>query len=209
MIPKIFHRIWLDEVVPPIYEVFWMKFQELHPDWEFRTWNDSTEALDFMDLNYLWDEVNPIAGRTDLLRYEIMAKIGGVYVDTDVEPLQSFESLLEVETPFLAWEAEDRLCPTVIGAPPNNPPFVEFVEYLPGWIDGTRGKTTDPVLVTGPIPLTEFMTGREDIRRLPPYYFYPVGPLERKLIGGDYHPDSLAVHHWSKGWGKKKSCCGK
>lgn len=207
-IPKVFHRIWLDDPIPPKFDQYWKMFQNLHPDWEFRTWNTGEEALDFLENKALWDMVDPIAGRSDLLRYEIIGRLGGIYVDTDVEPLKSFEPLLECECPFIGWESEDRLCPTVIGSPPMHPKMMSVVEGLSDWVISHKDEK-DPVIQTGPIYITEVLKGVDGFRRLPPYYFYPVGPTERSLLNGDYHPDSYSVHHWAKGWGGPSKCCGK
>lgn len=203
VIPRIFHRIWLDDPGPPNhFEQFWTKFSQLHPDYEFKTWSSSKEAVELLTYPELWDKVNPLAGRTDVLRYELVAKFGGVYVDTDVEPLKNWDPLLEFDKPFIGWESEDRLCPTVIGGPPGHPALIDLVNELPSWVE-QHADEKDPVIQTGPIFITKAWSKREDVIRLPLGYFYPIGPTERRLIGHTEYPAfSYSVHHWAKGWGK-------
>lgn len=204
-IPRTFHRIWIprheQDVIPARFQEYWKMFQDLHPDWEFKTWGDESYIKDWLVNRDLWDVVNPLAGRTDLLRYEIILREGGIYVDADVEPLRAFDDLLHGD-PFMGWESEDRLCPTVIGGEAGHPALAALVEGLPGWVQ-EHAEETDPVVQTGPIYVTEQWRSREDVRRLPPVYFYPVGPTERKLLGGPYPGGSYSVHHWNKGWGNK------
>lgn len=201
MIPKVFHRIFLDDPIPDKFQQFWRKFQELHPGWEFKTWGSKAEALEWSEIKDVWPKVNQLAGITDLLRYEIILREGGIYVDTDVEPLKAWESLLDGD-PFVGWESSERLCPTVIGAEPGHPAMMKLLEDIIANVEENPGEK-DPVIQTGPIPLTKSWQGRDDVRRLPMSYFYPVGPTQRRLLGRVSPPsESYGLHHWAKGWAK-------
>lgn len=197
MIPKKLHRIWLDEPIPERYEQFWQGLSELHPDWELITWNDSNK-LDWLRCRDVFDAVTSHAGRADVLRYEIIAKYGGVYVDTDVEGLKPFDPLLDDDRAFIAWENTELLCPTVIGAPPNHAALNALLDELPDWF--AHNKRKPPNEQTGPVFITKQWRRRDDVRRLPPVAFYPVGWWEKKRLGGPYPARSYAVHHWDKGW---------
>ena len=197
LIPKVFHRIFLDEPVPAKFEAFWDRFRELHPAWEFVTWSDSSE-LDWIRNRALFDQCTTHAGRADVLRFEIMASYGGVYVDTDVEPLRAFDSLLESDEPFAGWEKRGLLCPTVLGGPPAHPAFDAVVGMLPDW--ARKFPPDKPNLQTGPRPFTHAWRWRSDVRTLPREAFYPVGWWERDQLGGPYPPESFCVHHWEQSW---------
>lgn len=197
MIPKVFHRIFLDDPIPLKFEAFWDTFMVLHPDWEFLTWNDSSK-LGWMRNQEAFASVTTHAGRSDILRYEILAKYGGIYVDTDVEPLRSFEELVYDDRAFAGWENQTLLCPTVLGAPPGHPAFESLLSHLPAWIE--RHPDQPPNKQTGPHFLTRMWFFRDDVRRLSPVYFYPVGWWERDKLGGPYPEESFCVHHWNQGW---------
>lgn len=197
--PKTFHRIWLDEdgrdPIPAKFEAFWDRFKELHPGWRFVTWQ-SVEGLDWMRCRETFDAQTTHAGRSDVLRYEVVAQFGGIYVDTDVEPLRSFEPLLD--EPFAGWEDRNMICPTVIGAPAGHPATEALVRYLPDWERMHRGKP--PNKATGPYFLTAQWRHRKDVRLLPPSAFYPVHWSDKASLGGPYPPESFAVHHWNASW---------
>lgn len=200
MIPRVLHRIWLDEPVPAEYDAYWERFRELHPDWQLVTWDDSSK-LDWLRCRATYDQATTHAGRSDVLRYEILAAQGGVYVDTDVEPLRALDELLEDDRPFAAWEDDTVLCPTVMGASAGHPAVEALLLALPAW--AARHRPSEPNKQTGPLFLTEVWRPRADVRRLPPSAFYPVGWWERDLLGNvEYPPESFAVHHWAKGWGQ-------
>lgn len=200
-IPRIFHRIWLDEPIPPRFEAFWTQLKALHPGWEFKSWERTADVREHLMRPDLFDSFTDYpaayALRADLARYDLIAKFGGVYVDTDIEPLRSFEPLLDDDRAFIAWENDHRLCPSVFGATPQHPAVRQLVEALPERL----ALTGDPSHRTGPAFVTEQWRERDDVRRLPPSAFYPVGWWEQHLLGGPYPERSYAVHHWAKGWG--------
>lgn len=205
--PKIFHRIWLDEEERPGFAAWRDKLAELHPDWEIRTWQDSGEArkmLTSADLLPLWDryiESDPFGRIPDILRYSLLYRFGGVYIDTDFEPLRPIDELLDGGKPFAAWENDRTMCTAILGSPPKHPAVKVLLTGLPDSCARTEEKT--PNYATGPEYATSLWRGRSDVKRLPPWTFYPVGWWERHLLGdpANYHPDTFAVHHWAKGWG--------
>jgi mannosyltransferase OCH1-like enzyme len=201
MIPRTFHRVWLDEPIPPTFEGFWETLKALHPGWEFVTWSDS-EALGWMseDLREVFDWQETWAGRSDVLRYAAVERFGGIYLDTDVEPLRGFDDLLD-GPPFAAWEDHNLICPTVIGAEAHHPAMVDLVRFLPRWAAGRR--TRPPNFQTGPYFLTARWRRRRDVRLLEPVSFYPVHWSRRDDLGGPYPAESYAVHHWAAGWLKE------
>ena len=197
MIPRIFHRIYLDEPVPAKFDEFWARFQFMHPDWDFVTWSDSS-VLDWLRCKSTFDMVETHAGRADVLRYEILYRYGGFYVDTDVEPLRSFEPLVNTDKAVIGWENEHLLCPTVIGAPMRHPALDLLLTDLPVYARKHVGAW--PNMQTGPNFLTPRWRKRDDVERLDRTAFYPVGWWEKKLLGGPYPSASYCVHHWNAGW---------
>lgn len=199
LIPHVFHRIWLDEPAPEHFEGYWQEFHRLHPEYGFMTWNNSsTEALPFMRCRREFEQAKTWAGKSDVLRYEILYEVGGIYVDADVQPLRPFDDLLEDDRPFIGWEDENLLCPTVMGAPPQHPAIGALLLALPAWFHKYRN--AQPNRQTGPYFVTKHLRGRSDVRLLEPDAFYPVHWSEKRKLGGPYPERSYAVHHWAAGW---------
>jgi mannosyltransferase OCH1-like enzyme len=196
MIPKVLHRVWLDEPIPEVFEGYWRTFQRLHPGWRFVTWATS-ESLGWLRCLDVFQRQTTWAGKSDVARYEVLARFGGIYVDTDVEPLRAFDDLLD-GPPFAAWEDTRMICPTVMGSPATHPAIEALVEGLPRWANARAHRP--PNQQTGPYFLTKMWRHRPDVRLLPPETFYPVHWSERARLGGPYPAGSYAVHHWNAGW---------
>ena len=95
IIPKIMHQIWIGGTkLPPLYEHYLRECKALHPDWDFKLWTD--DNINSMDLQYrdLYDKARSWLGKSDILRYEILMKYGGVYRDTDVKCIRPLDELL-------------------------------------------------------------------------------------------------------------------
>lgn len=202
-IPQTFHRVWLDEPVPDEYEHYWKAFQEMHPDYEFVTWSAAAD-LDWME-NWELFQAFPagrqqtLAFRADVARYEILLRYGGIYVDTDVEPLRPFDELTEDPRMFIAWCSDKELDPAVMGAPAGHGALRALVSNLAG-IDP---HSDSPPGTTGPTYATSALRGRADVRRLPPVAFFPYhwrDMTDRERMDGFWPERSYAVHHWAAGW---------
>jgi hypothetical protein len=201
--PRIFHRVWLDEDESPRFAAWKERLAELHPDWEIKTWQDSSEFT-WLRNQSLFDRYlrsDPFGRVPDILRYELLWRYGGVYIDCDFEPLRPFDDLLDDPRPFAAWENDRTMCTALLAAPPKHPAIDELIRGLPERAAAFEG--APPNHATGPEYATALWRVRDDVRRLPPWTFYPVGWWERDLLGNpkNYHPDTYAVHHWAKGWG--------
>lgn len=90
------------------------------PDYEFVEWTETTVDFDeFPFLRRAW-ETRQFAHLSDMVRLLVLLRHGGIYVDTDVEIVRSFDPLLEAS--FLAgymWEC--MLGTAVFGAEPGHP----------------------------------------------------------------------------------------
>ena len=107
-IPKILHLIWVGDNDEPVYLFDHLnKWISLLPDWEIMLWtnNDMTTKHFPLNIIYLLDKVKMGAQKADIMRYFIMEKYGGVYMDADVEPHSCLNPLIN-QLP----EAEVILC---------------------------------------------------------------------------------------------------
>ena len=111
MIPKIIHYCWFGGKPMPELALkcieSWKKFL---PEYELRLWNEDT--FDINSVPYVKEayEARKFAFVTDYIRLCALEREGGVYMDTDVEVLQSFDSLLD-DTAFIGLEESLALLP--------------------------------------------------------------------------------------------------
>lgn len=89
----------------------WLK---KHPMWTMKLWTEK-EIARFTNLDLL-AKCSNLAMRSDIARYEIIYREGGIYLDTDMECLKNIEMLIQ-GTEFVAcWQRPDILSNAIFGA---------------------------------------------------------------------------------------------
>lgn len=199
MIPRVLHRI----VLPPMEDEGyvaenWVNFAALHPTWELKSWT-SADPRDWQLVGGLLAKSFSPAQRADLLRLEILWREGGVYVDTDCEPVRALDPLLTAEM-FIGSEDGISLTNAVMGAEPGHPAIKAYIDA----VVASFKPYEPPHISTGPRVATEVLGQRTDVTVLPPVAFYPESfshggsnptPVAEFLDAGTY-----IVHRWAKTW---------
>lgn len=141
LIPKRIHRIWLGGSTMGRRErEYGRRWERLHPGWEMMLWHEGNLPED-LSLRGLIDSMNVTAMKSDALRYELLYRYGGIYLDVDVEPLKNVEPLLGGVELLLGYEDDDNLCNAIMGAVPGHP-------FLKRLVEGVTASTMDPTHVT-------------------------------------------------------------
>jgi mannosyltransferase OCH1-like enzyme len=214
-IPKRFVRIWLGQAeIPSDFQDWWEDFKTIHPDYEFITLGDD-HGIEIPDyLQEIYDTVDSYAGRSDILRLVYLQQQGGIYVDTDIMPLKSFEPLRQLGQPFLAKRSGKSFESAVIGSPANHRSFDVLLRKLPEWYD--ENKTRAASVKTGPAFISSVLFGRNDVAHLPSKYFYPFNGFmapkrdektkmfEEKNFSEEMYCAHFSNHRWGGNPNKRK-----
>ena len=133
---------------------------------------------------------------------------GGVYCDTDVEALKSFDPLLENEA-FAGFEDYGRIGTCILGSEKGNPIFKEILDYYESrhFIigSGVYDTTPNPEIIT-PILKKYGLTSENKIQNLgritvyPIEYFCPYIPYIKEH--NFFTENTMANHHFSGTWTK-------
>lgn len=112
MIPKIIHYCWFGKgAMPELVERCIALWRTHMPDWEYRLWTednfDVTTAPRYVQEAYA---AKKYAFVSDYVRLWALEREGGVYLDTDVEVLRSFDPLLS-DIAFIGLEESKALLP--------------------------------------------------------------------------------------------------
>ena len=97
MIPKVIHYCWFGgKPLTPEILLFIESWKKHLPDYELKEWNESN-----FDVNSsVWTKeaysCHKFAFVSDYVRLKILYEYGGIYMDTDVEVLRSFDDLLDL-----------------------------------------------------------------------------------------------------------------
>jgi len=140
--PKIIHQIWegRSEPLPDFYQKMGETWKKHHPDWQYEFW-DNARMNTFIKENFPeWIEVYANfkydVQRWDVIRYLILYKIGGMYVDFDYECLKPFDNFIRTDNKCYFAMEPDEHCRAMGGEKYFNnalmitPPCQPFFEYL-------------------------------------------------------------------------------
>ena len=197
-IPKVIHQIWLGSAVPRKLKRYSESWRRHHPDWEFRIWTDR-EVADFdFATRPLFDEAECWGQKSDLLRVEILNRVGGVYVDFDylsykpidllVERYDFFTTLKYIFTAHLGWPAvwPDPIvaCNSLMGTRPGHPILSAYLDLVTArWHDRERYELAEGELL--PIAIAA-MGGKKNAARMKSTgvrTFLPFGEVVSELAG--------------------------
>lgn len=201
MIPKLFHRIWFGG--KPMFPLFaewgesWLKH---HPDWTMKTWTE--EDVSNLDCVDILKRCSCLAQMSDVARYEILLREGGLYIDTDIECLRPIDSLIKDYDFFGCWvrEGSGILSNALIGSVPGHLILADLVQETPG-----RFKP-EPWDIMGPPFFTEIVKRHGLVKVFSQKTFMPYSWLEYKNLPEKPIrnlpplPDSYAVNHRSSIW---------
>jgi mannosyltransferase OCH1-like enzyme len=192
-IPKILHFIWLgDRKIPKNFINYMTGWKDLHQNWEYKLWTNTP----FLKNIGLYNKSELLAQKADIVRYEILYKFGGVYVDTDMECIKCIEPLTKDLRAFVGYENDEGLVGNaIIGAIPKHPLLDFIINVLPY----EYVNNTEVIWQTGPGLLTKCVKYlNQDVKIFERKIFYPITSFgERELPKFDYY----TIHHWSySGW---------
>lgn len=224
LIPKTLHYVWLGtRPMHPIMVGWQETWKKLHPGWRSKTWREDPDLpqhlltcddqiLECRHPDYL-RRCPTYAKRSDVWRYEILEQLGGVYLDTDFEPVKALDPLLEDVEAFAGlcttrygWSDADpdgktktEVGCSIMGAAPHHPWLRELVALTPE-------QDPEPQLSLAFPFLTSVTARHPDVTIFPPATFYPV-TWDKYAVGGrrslrrEPPPDGCyAIHQWSSNW---------
>jgi hypothetical protein len=198
-IPHALHRVWLGEAeMPRRYRAYGDTFSEHHPGWEIRLWTDADlPALDVGETERA--RARSSSELSNLVRYEILSRHGGIYVDTDVECRRCFEPLLRGSDAFAGLELPGRVGNAVLGSVPGHRAFTRAAHEC----RETLGLGAHSPDANGPYFLSLILEQEPGVRILEQSAFYPYLWTEPER-SGDSFPRAYAVHHWAASWKASK-----
>lgn len=231
-IPKIIHQIWsgVDEPLPENFKILGNTWKRDYPDWEYRLW-DNQMMNDFVKTYYpqhwyVYCKYPFNVQRWDAIRYLILDKIGGMYVDFDYESIKPMDKLLDGRTCCFALEKDFisnffRVFNNALMLSMPGDPFmrkvVEYVFSKTTLVQQYGSKHAAVFNVTGPYALirlydTLTMQEKENIYLIPAKYVSPftgseaeevrLGVKEQRLE--DCLEEAYAIHYYFSNWAHDK-----
>jgi mannosyltransferase OCH1-like enzyme len=203
MIPTVLIRTVPAETSPEV-EGYWSGAQALHAGWSFVTYRDPLDPALFPLTSPFWGRCGSGAQLAGLVRLEALWRLGGIYLDSDVQVFRSLDPLRSLGC-FAAWEDDDTLPDAVLGATPHHPAIRACIDLAleriqstsTDWRTGNGAWSTGPGVTTTVLPFFDGVTclGRES--------FYGVHYTEKHRLSDfdpDAHPEAYGLHQWHGSW---------
>lgn len=201
-IPKIIHQIWVGpKPIPKFFKRFQKTWLDNHPDWEYKLWTDENVKNLKLHNRKFYDKTNDYIEKANILRYEVLYKFGGVYVDVDFESLKSLEFLIYYYDFFVGISPHD-IQPVINNAIIASIPNHKILEEV---ITNIEFKPTNRLERTGMLYFSKHVTkliyNENGVNiALPTKFFYAIPKnYNPKEINKYIYPESLALHYWNSG----------
>ena len=206
-IPRIIHRVWLDDPMPARFAEHGERWAELHPGWEVRDWMRTVDLPPLHNAQ-LFERARAYTSdwkrwQADVLRLELLAQFGGVYVDVDCRPLRCLGPLLEGVRCFAGYSpnrgpgGRRLLTQAVLGSVPDHPFIRACISRMQGSVD--RHRNQHIAQVTGPWHITRVYESDEwpDVTTFDEGVFYPVSIAARDRGEEVDTGEAYVTHGWN------------
>lgn len=210
MIPKIIHYCWFGRgEMPKLMKKCIKSWKKYCPDWEIVLWNEDN----FDVTSTIWTkqayESKKYAFVSDFVRLKALYDMGGVYLDTDVELVQSIDAFL-VHEAFSGFESAEMVQTGIIGAQAGNVVIKGWMDWYtnrPYLTDGKPSMDPNVSFVTSDLlnrglTLDDSLQNIDGMMIYPQTWFCPLSLIEiEKKITADTH----VIHHFASTWRTEKA----
>jgi len=196
IIPKIIHQIWVGpNEIPEKSKYFIQKIKQLHPNYEYKLWIDNDiNSENFLNYKFIVKTSN-YAQKADIMRYEILYRYGGIYLDIDFEILQNLDNLINGSLVVCNEDEHINKYMSIgfIASTVNNSELLNCINNI-----NTINWNMHVNEATGPYYFRKCIN-LENANVLKTKNMYPIYYTEKnkELILDD---DIYGIHHWDKNW---------
>ena len=210
MINKRIFYLWCGSSKPIDVEACVLSWRQNLPDYEIveikeddTAWFDFNKAcaenefFNFVYKNKIWAYV------ADYIRFYVLEKFGGIWLDTDVSVIKSFDDVLNTGI-LLGRSNNNHIETALIGAEAHHPLIKQALDFYNDEI-WRSPLYTSPRILTDCLERFGFVAGQDgliilnDIKIYPPEYFYPL-PLHVPFRPDMLTANSRSLHWWKSSW---------
>jgi hypothetical protein len=206
-IPKIIHYCWFGRNPLPSLAIDCIASWKKHlPEYQIMEWNE--DNFPFHEYRFAQEalDARKFAFVSDVCRLYALKKMGGVYMDTDLEVIKSLNPFLS-HTAFSGFENDDFV-PTGIMASESNGIWVsELLDYYTDRsfvrLDGSFDTVSNTYIITqlmlekGFVMNNLFQEINDYVAFYPNDFFCPKSYKTGKI---ELTNNSFCIHHFAKSW---------
>lgn len=193
-IPKVIHYIWVGgKPLTPMAEHCLASWSKFLPDYEIKLWNEDNSPMEHQYVRAMYEK-KKWAFVSDYIRFFVLEREGGIYLDTDMEVLRSFDGLRSATAQgFVGSSSSGQLESSIVAAPAG----AQFLRAALAFYDADTGHS---IVDTSPLVLERAIKAQKNAApTVYDYtYFHPCNEGEHcstVKLGNAY-----ARHHWAESW---------
>ena len=210
MIPKIIHYCWFGgNTLPDLEQKCIESWKKYCPDYEIKEWNEKNFDIDYCDYVREAYDKKKWAFVSDVARLYALVSEGGIYMDTDVEIINSIDSLLQYQA-VSGFETDSQISSAIMACEKDNPMFKEllreydFIHFIKS--NGALDKTTNVFRITNACLRYGLVRNNQKqtintLTLLPKDYLCPI---DYKTGFQLLTENTLAIHHFNGSWLSEK-----
>ena len=202
-IPKIIHYCWLsNEPYPVLVENCINSWKEKLPDYKLMLWDKN--RFDVFSVPWVNQacKVKKWAFAADYIRLYALYNYGGIYLDSDVEVLKSFDDLLDRPYFFGKEHTPDRIDASHIieagtfGAEPHHPLIKKCLDYY----DGKNFIMANGAFDTTVLPhiMAKILSDAGVLKELLPMHYFSPKNTRTQVV--EVTAETYSVHHFNGSW---------
>ncbi|MGN7823249.1 glycosyltransferase family 32 protein [Chitinophaga sp. 22536] len=226
-IPRVLHQTWKNRDIPEEFERMSQTWKDKHRGWEHVFWTDEMNR-NFIKEHFsfflsIYDNYPTNIQRVDAVRYFVLYKYGGFFIDLDFECLANIEPLVSNTSCVFGKEPLEHCLihqkdVIISNAFMGTVPGFHFLGALCKELEADRQLTDHPnnkvLEVTGPFMLSRLYNDykrKEDILLLDADLIYPLTKDELEDWNGTQQNQAIqqklerayGIHHYAGTWWKK------
>lgn len=194
--------IWLGGPLPEDLQRLVDTFTRTSPDWTIRWWHEREINQLRLRNRQVYDRAGQLVSKdskyqlqSDIARYEILYRHGGMYIDCDYWWQKPIGPWLEGESLVTCWEVDSMFVANgFIAAAPGHPAMLEAIEQVPYRV-GLRKPWWRANRLTGPHLWTPVAMRHATI--LPSKVMHPLPHTDAHLASRRRFPNATAIHIWN------------
>jgi hypothetical protein len=199
MIPKVIHFCWFGKgEMSVLHRRCIESWKKYCPDYELKLWNEENSDL---DNDYCRAAIarKKWAFVSDWVRFDVLYRHGGIYLDTDLELIRSLDPLISSSRCILARESAASVATAFIASPAGNPVLGMARELFLQDLAPRKLFTSSPIVAVR--ALERIDAGHWEV--LTEKSFYPFNPYDhanplnaRQFMYSDVDESTFGVHHY-------------
>lgn len=210
-IPKLIHYCWFGRRRKSKLIIKYIgTWKKVLPDYQIIEWNEDNFDIYYNDYVREAYENKKFAFVSDVARLCALYNYGGIYLDTDIEVIQSLDKYLNVADILAAFESKKLIMTGFMAAKKENSIIKDFLDYYDNMKfcneDGTLNCTANTVIYTKLLQEKGLKINKKEMQTFKQIVVFPIevfGAYDADNSKFVINDSTVLIHHCDASWMKR------